>query len=420
MAEDKKPKIDLKARLGKAGGAAPPPAAGGGIPAPVPAPMATPSAASPVAPVPGPAPISSPSAGLTPPPGVPVGPPPAFKASMPALDPSNPLAAAVAPPVSHRPAAPAAPQAPPQPQRIEVDELTVQEARKGARKQGLLYGLVAAVVLGAIGYIAGGAITESKARARAVNDAHSLAGDVTKAREQLKTLADKVEAGRNQLRNDHKFPDALARELGAINVDFDGTKLAGVRFTGFPTSTTSGLIEFITQVQGINDRKTALGSLLGKLQKPITEQLAAGQRTNVSYVVMLGDKEPGTGNMFAILAPLTKPIEVNPQQPAAFPAELTATDPLSRKNITLPKYGPGSLEKPKAGVMFPVVPKSVDAACPSESAGQIAQLVSQLNRIINDIRGEKAAPGGDVIVEEKQGLLDKADKLITGLNSVQP
>lgn len=225
MAEDKKPKIDLKARLGKGGGAAPPPAAGGGIPAPVPGPMPVPTPAAPPVAASPVAPLSNPTPGVpaVSPVGVPVGPPPGYKAPMPALDPSNPLAAAVSPPVVSRPP-PAAPPPPPQPQRIEVDELTVQEARKGVRKQGLMYGLVAAVVLGAIGYIAGGAQESSKGRARGVADAKSLAGDVTKAREQLKTLADKVEAGRNTLRNEKKFPEGLAKELGGINVDFEDRK----------------------------------------------------------------------------------------------------------------------------------------------------------------------------------------------------
>ena len=44
------------------------------------------------------------------------------------------------------PARSQAPAAPPQPQRIEVDELTVQEARKGARKQGLIAGVVFVIV----------------------------------------------------------------------------------------------------------------------------------------------------------------------------------------------------------------------------------------------------------------------------------
>lgn len=416
MAEDKKPKIDLKARLGKAGGAAPPPAAGGGIPVPAPAPMATPMGASPVAPPP----TSSPGAGMTPPPGVPVGPPPAFKPSGgPALDPSNPLAAAVQPQRSQRPAA-AVPQAPPQPQRIEVDEATVHEARKGARKQGLAYGLIAGVVFGIVGFMGGGAQETSKARSRAVGDAKSLSADVTKAKAQLVTLGEKVEAGRNALKNDKKFPEALAKDLSSVLIDFDGTKLAGVRFSGFPQETTSGLIEFITQVQGLNDRKSALAGLMTRLQKPITEQLAAGGRTSINHaVILLGEKDQGANGMIAILAPLTKAIEVNPPQPPNLPAELTATNPLTRTNVSAPKYTPGALDKPKYNVVFPVAPKSIDTIFPSETQGAIAQLVGQLNKVLVDIRGEKAAPGGEMVVEDKIGLIDRADKLVTGLNKVE-
>jgi len=409
MAEEKKPKIDLKARLGKggaAGGATPPPPAAGGIPVPAAVPPPAASAAA--------APQSSPSGGGLPmPPGVPVGPPPAFGSKGPALDPSNPLAAAVMP---QRAPAPAAPAAPPQPQRIEVDEMAVQEARKGARKQGLIAGLVAAAVLGVIGYIAGGAMETNKGRQKSVGDAKSLAGDVQKSRDQLKALADKVEAGRNSLLKEKKFPDALAKELGAINVDFDGTKLAGVRFSGFPQETTSGLIEYITAVQTINDRKSAVASLLSRLQKPITETLAAGQKQNINYVVFLGKTDPSR-NPFALLAPLTKPVEVTNPAQISLPTEFTATDPLPpRGNISAPKYTTGNLDKPSA---IYVLPKSIEAACPSETSGQIAQLGSQLNKIITDVRGEQAAPGGDVVVDNKPGLLDRADKLVTNLNKVQ-
>jgi hypothetical protein len=410
MAEEKKPKIDLKARLGKgAGGATPPPPVAG---IPVPAVPAGGGAAG------GAAPQSSPSGspqgggGLPVPPGIPVGPPPAF-GKMPgaAIDPSNPLAAAATP---YRAPAPQ-PVAPPQPQRIEVDEMAVQEARKGARKQGLIAGLVAAVVLGAIGYIAGGAVETNKGRQKSVGDAKSLAGDVAKSRDQLKTIADKVEAGRNSLLKEKKFPDTLAKELGGINVDFDGNKLAGVRFSGFPQETTSTLIEYITQVQTLNDRKTAIIGLLQRLQKPITEQLTAGQKTTINYVVLFGKQDPSR-NPFALLAPLQKPIEAANPTAIALPTEFTATDPLTRQNLSVPKYTTGNLDKPSA---LYVLPKSIEAACPSETAGSIAQLGSQLGRVLTDIRGEQAAPGGDVVTESKPGLLDRAEKLVTNLNRVQ-
>ena len=401
MAEEKKPKIDLKARLGKGAATPPPPQAGaGGIPVPA---VSGPGVAS--------APASTPS-GLPMPPGIPVGPPPAFgKSSHVAIDPSNPLAAAATP---YRAPAPPPPQQPPQPQRIEVDELAVHEARKGARKQGLVAGLVAAVVLGAIGYIAGGAVETNKGRQKSVEAAKSLAGDVGKSRDQLKLIADKIEAGKNSLLRDKKFPETLAKDLGGINVDFDGNKLAGVRFSGFPQETTSTLIEYITQVQTLNDRKSAIIGLLSRLKAPITEQLTAGTKTNIQYVVFFGTQDPSR-NPFALLAPLQKPIEAPNPQAISLPAEFTATDPLTRQNIKAPKYTTGNLDKPSAVY---VLQKSIEAACPSETAGAIAQLGSQLGRVLTDIRGEAATPG-NIEEDKKAGLIDRADKLVTSLNRVQ-
>jgi hypothetical protein len=401
MADEKKPKIDLKARLGKnAGGAAPPAAAGGGIPMPTPSSAPTPAGSSPAG---GSAPASG--GGVPVPPGTPVGPPPAFKSAV-NLDPSNPLAAAVGQ------SAPARSQAPaplPQAQRIEVDELTVQEARKGARKQGLMAGIIFGVVLGAVGYIAGGAQETSKGRSQSVAHAKSLATDVTKSRDQLKDLADKLEAGRKALK-EKKFPDTLAKDLSSVNVDFDGTKLAGVRFSGFSQETTSGLIEYISGVQATNDRKNALMSLLSRLQKPMTEQLAAqasGKTPPISFVVLL--KQDSAKNPFGVLAPLQKPIELS----ASMPAEYTAMDPQTKANVTAPKFT--SLDKPGAAY---VVPSSIEAAFPSETSGQIGQLASQLSRLISDVRGEAPA-AGEAITEPKPGLLERADRLATNLNKVQ-
>lgn len=419
MAEEKKPKIDLKARLGKTamGGATPPPPAAGGLPVPPPAaPVGAPSNNAVNAAAPSPSSSPAPKVGVPVPPGIPVGPPPAFggKPAGAALDPSNPLAAAIA--QAQTPYRAPAPVAPPQPQRIEVDEMAVQEARKGARKQGLIAGLVAALVLGAIGFIAGGANETSKGRAQSVSHAKSLATDVSKARDQMKTLADKVDAGRNTLLKDRKFPDSLAKELGGINIDFDGGKLAGVRFSGFSQETTSGLIELITAVQTLNDRKLALINLLNHLQKPLTEQLNAGPKQSIGYIVLLGGPKDPSGNPYAVLAPLAKPIDVPDPSKVTLPAEFTAANPLGGGNVTAPAYKSGPLDK-AAGVY--VVPKSVNAACPSETTGQIAQLGSQLGKIITDVRGEQAAPGGDVVTETKPGMIERADKLVNALNRVQ-
>ena len=166
MAEEKKPKIDLKARLGKtttAAGTVPAPAASGAIPVP------TPSAAAPI-PLP-----SAPGSGA-PLPGTPIGPPPGFvPPSKSALDPSNPLVQAATP---YR--APDPPP-PPQAQRIEVDEASIQEASKGALKKGIAIGAVMAVIFGIVGYVAGMSGEANSGRKRAQNDARSLANVATVA-----------------------------------------------------------------------------------------------------------------------------------------------------------------------------------------------------------------------------------------------
>lgn len=414
MAEEKKPKIDLKARLGKPGTAqqtpAPPP---GGIPVPAPGPAAVSSANN----VPQPAPSSSPSPKV-PPPGVPVGPPPGFGGpAAPPLDPSNPLAAALG--VAQQPAAPRpkpAPSAPPPPARIEVDEMAVQQARKSARKQGLMAGLVGAVVLGAIGYIAGGAAETSAARKRSVSDAKGIAKDVGAARDKLKKLSDVVEEGRKTL-GANKFPDTLAKDLGGLNVDFDGGKLAGVRFSGYNQETVSLLFEFITSVEQINDRRVATANLLNRLEKPLKERFAAGGKSTINHVVLLGQRDPSS-NAFAVLAPLTKAIEfTNPRQ-IAIPGDITATDPTRRANVTLPAYKSGAIDEKKGAAMY-VLPKSVEAACPSETAGEVLQLGGQLSKFAVEIKGEEAPKGGDVITESKVGLLEKADRLMKNLEAVR-
>jgi hypothetical protein len=397
MAEERK-KIDLKARLGKT--PAPPPVAPASAPPPAygvvpPPPRAPPPASS--------------GAGL---PGVPVGPPPQFSRSAypaPGIDPSHPLAAVAVP---YRPQT--AP--PPQAQRIEVDELAVQQASRSARKQGIVVGLVFAVVLGGVGYVAGGASEQGAGRAKSKNDAAELSGSVGKARDSLKTLGDKMEAGSKSLLAERKFPDALTKELGGLNVDFDGTQLAGRRFSGFPQETTHNLVEFITAVQAVNDRKQLIQGLLVRLQKPITEQLAAppGQQ-KVSYVVAV-DKDP-SGNLAGFLSPLTAPIPVTAQN-IQLPAKFAFANPGGGGNTELPRYSGGDIATKPAAIY--VVPKTFDTVCPSAQSGQVAQLGAQIGEFIRTIRGEgQSAPAGeDAVQDSKPGLLERANKLVDELNKI--
>jgi hypothetical protein len=402
MADDKKPKIDLKARLGKQGGSNAP-----GAPTPVPpgiVPVATRSQPPPLT-----------GAGNSAPPGTPVGPPPRYAppSNAPALDPSNPLAAVAtyrAPSVQQQ-AAPVAAVA----TRIEVDEGLVQEARRGAMKRGMVIGLIVAAVLGGVGFVAGGASEQGKAREKSKADAASLGEDLTKAKDTLTKLADKMDEGVKTL-SGGKFPDKLAGDLGGLNVSFDGTELAGRRFSGFPQETTAMLVDFITSVQALNDRKELVQGLLTKLQKPMTDQLNAPAGSGSVSIVGAVMKD-GSGNSWAYLAPLSAPIPYTSPSDIKWPAQFTFSDPMGGgSNASAPRYTGGDLTKAAAAI--PVVGKTFEKVCPSEAAGGVAQLKAQIGGFIRDIKGEGAAPA-DVVTDTKAGLIERADKLLLGLQKVQ-
>ncbi len=389
MAEDRKPKIDLKSRLQKMGGP------GGATLPPAPASVPTPAM--------GPPGLRGPS--LPPPASVPPGGQrPGISGRPAGLDVAGPLAA-VAQPFAQARSAP-----PVQPQLIELDEGVVRQARSGGFKRGLMAGIVIAGVFAVLGYVGGNATTQGAARTQGIRDAHDLAGDVTKARATLDDLKSKLQDGGKSLISDRKFPADLEQQLSGVNVDFGGDKLFGRRFSGVPADTTRLLFEFITRVQTLNDKKDLIVSLLSKLKKPITEELSRppGQ-TPVSYVVIVDKDTPASG---AFLAPLATPIA--PDDKNGVPNELTFANPRGGGNVKLPRLLTDKV--PKDGAAITIVPNTFEKVCPSATRGQIAQLISAMNSLVGDIQGQPAE--GDAISEPKPGLADTADKLADQLNKV--
>jgi hypothetical protein len=324
------------------------------------------------------------------------------------LDPNNPLAAVAQPFTPSRAPAAALPQA----QRIEVDEDAVRQARGRAFKAGLTAGIVVAVMAGGAAWMGGVASSQGAAHAQSVRDAHDLGADLLKARDSLTAVQQKVQEGGKSLIADRKYPTDLSKQLSGLVVDFGGDKLFGRRFSGIPSDTTRQLFDFITRVQALNDKKDLIIGLLTKLQKPVTEELSrpAGQLP-ISYVVVL-DKD--TANMGVFLAPLATPIL--PDAKEGVPNELTFVNPRGSGNVKLPRLQ--SERIPKDGAASTIVPNTFEKVCPAKTHGQIAQLVSSMNSLVDDIQGQKGSEGGDAVTEAKAGLAEVAGKLADQLTKV--
>jgi len=299
-------------------------------------------------------------------------------------------------------------------QRIEVDEMAVQQAAGRARKTGLVFAAIALVLGAGVGFVGGQAKEAGDGRAQAKRDAKELKDAVDASKTKLTDIADKLEAGAKQLtaKEGRAYPKELANQLGGINVDFDGSKLAGRRFSGFPQDTSSQLFEYVSGVQALNDHKTAVKNLLTKLEKPVTEQFATAAKGehSIQYVVLLGGPtgKDNAGNYIANIAALSPAITFTGENPQ-IPADMKAV--FAGQNVGVPKYKGGALNEPSA--MY-VTPGSFDGVCPSETKSLTAQLGVKLGDLIQEIRGEGKAPEG-VIVDQKPGLLERAETLSKGL-----
>src|SRR5688500_16907462 len=210
MSEDKKPKIDLKARLGKKTVSAPATGPGGSIPPP---------------------------AGIPRPSGIGI-PAPPFQPThtsrpAPMVDASNPYGA-MQPSVAHR--------AEPATIRIEMGD-DVMRAHKGGKTNVMILAIVTAAIGGFVGFALGGGAERAKGQDAALHGAQELTKDVQAANTKIEELANVLKAAKEKL-GKGKFPEEEVSKLGALNIPFDGTNLSGKGIGRFKSDVLNMLIQF--------------------------------------------------------------------------------------------------------------------------------------------------------------------------------
>lgn len=399
MAEEKKPKIDLKARLGRT--------APGGAATGIPAPVVPPSAAGAIPP-----PAVGPSGGVIPPPvvgpsgvpaptGVPI--PPFAAASQPeqpaqpAVDPSDPFAAAAA-----------APAAQVQPAEIKLDigdDLIRAQKKAGGMRTVIVAGLVGVVTLG-IGYTIGSQSEQSAGAQIAVRGAEELIGDIEQSQERIKELNEKIDAAIASIK-ERKFPETFAADLGGISIPFGPDQLAGRNIGRFPGPTLNLLLGYTSQVQALNERKDALRSLFTGQKAAITEALSSVDDPKIKFNIIV-QRDPDKGPL-AILAP------VNGEDAWSAKAE---TWPASYKISTGKELvdverwmGRGDVISTNKVVGLPVEPGSIAQAFPNDVVMRIQSELMKTGTIL-------AGRTGGLPDEDEAGVLSRGEMLIEQLKKI--
>jgi hypothetical protein len=378
MAEEKKPKIDLKARLGKKtvaakSGSIPPPV---GIPKPIPSPHF--------------------GGGRS-------------AAPMAKVDASDPYAALP----EH--SAPVRPKQ--QAIKVEMSEEVVQAQKKG-RSRIIALAAVTAAVGCLLGYAIGSGVERGKGAEAAISGATDLVKEVEAANVKVAELADVLKSAKEKLAA-AKYPEEEVSKLGGINIPFEGANLTGKGIGRFRADVVTSLIDFASACEEANDQKEKIGNILGGSKTAIMDFLTQQSSPKVRWSVYVTN---GPFGPWASMQPLPTPFPVKSDEKVkdkdghekafSWPEEFKVAD--NGRTFELKRYKTGNPVSTGDPVLIPVDPTSQGSVCPSDV---LVKLRRELGDLEDMLRGQ---PAGEGVApeDEKVGLIERGRLLIERLKSI--
>ncbi len=361
-----KPKIDLKARLGRKSAAAQSPATGGSIPPPVS--MHNPLSGAP-------APAGSPFASAPPQGHVASAPVASFDAmGVPAV------------------------QAAPAPQMgvggggaFEMDADFAAAQRGSGVKKAVAVALAAAAVGLGLGWAMGSGSERDKSAQLALSGSRAIAKDVGAANAEAQKLSDVLTEAMKALK-EGKFPEEQVQALGGINIPFDGTNLANRGMGRFKPRLTTMLIAYASGVSKANTQKDKIRSLLSFAKDGVTELLQQKENPTVQWGVYIQD---GPGGPWGNMARLPEPFSAK----GRWPGDIQVRE--GKTTAELSRYTGGDPTR-RGAKLIPIAPQTQATVCSTDTIVRLRRELSSMGKILS---------GDDTPGREEQGLVDLGEAI---------
>jgi len=376
MSDELKPKIDLKARLGKrgvqtqAGAASIPPPIG----------MARPGAGPALGSAPG---QSSPAAGSVP------------YSQAPSAMGSRPFGSA---PMQQPVMA-----APPAPMRIEIDEEEVQAGRKQTARKMLVFVAIAGVAGIGFGFVVGGRVTNSGLSNAALGDAQVLIVKLKKAASTVEKLGAVVDSARTSFKS-QKFPADDVGKLGELNIAFSADDIP-LGIGRFKADLRKSVLAYVKQAEEANERKEALQSILSAQKGPFEQLLADRENPKVRWGAVVAS---GSDGPWIELAPITEPFLVK-EAGKSWPEQMSVRRVDGQGRASDAKVDRISKTELKMQSVLPINPATQSLVCPSDVIGKVQ---SELYKLQLSLNGDET-PGA-----EKVGLKQLGENLVKSLSAL--
>jgi hypothetical protein len=404
MSDDKskKPKIDLKARLGKATPSMPSASPSlPGVPPGLPSAPGSLEGLGPKPSIPGPPPSMSiaPPVGIAPPPGL------VPQVSMPPGLLNNPFAPKPAPSAAPPPPKAAPVSAEAQTIKVELGE-EIHEERAKANKRAIIFAAIAMFAGVGIGWVAGGSKEKSARADMAVQGAKALEVEVVDATKKIEELTPMLKEIEDGLKGE-KYPTAVVGKLSSFAVPFNAASIDGKGAGNMPGKIQKQLFSFVKKCEDLEDKKNALKNILGGAQKGL--ETAWAEKKKPTFKLGVAFKQSG-GNMLAEMVRFKEPWETSatwPKEPKIF-VPVMKEGRRAEEEKGAARWEKGDLTG-SSPIVIPIEPSTVAGFTDERVALQLVKATSDVRAIIS---------GGGQPGQETIGILQEGEQLAAALGEL--
>jgi hypothetical protein len=232
--------------------------------------------------------------------------------------------------------------------------------------------------------------------------AQELTKDVEAANKKISELADLLKSAREKL-GKSTFPDDEVSKLGALNIPFAGSNLAGKGIGRFKSDVLTMLTGFASSAAEANANKEDLQHVLSGNKKGVQEFLDSQTKPQVRWSVIVSPTQVGP---LASMQPVPTPFPLGSEDKKTWPDSFELMS--GGKKTVVKRYtkGDAASEDP---TFIPVDPSTQALVCPSDV---LVKLRGKLGDLEETLRGNPT-PG-----EEKTGLLEAGQALAKKLKQI--
>jgi len=295
----------------------------------------------------------------------------------------------------------------PQAIKIEMSDEMVEAQKKGKSKI-ITLAVVAAVVGAGIGFALGSGVEKGKKHTIALQGAELLGKDVDKANAEIDKIDELLKKIKLRL-SDGEFPEAEINSLSEVSVPFDTSYLLGKGTNLMSAKVNDMLLSFSSQAVEANELKDTVQSKLNSLRKDFDQSVKDSKSPRFYWSIYVAN---GPHGPMASMQKFTEPFAVSDKEAKDYKWPEEVEVPEGDKKVKLKLYKDGNPIN-SSPLLIPVDPASPGTSMLNDFTVKYYELRQEIDDLEKTLKGDRSDP-----TNEKTGLVDLGRGLIDELKQI--